>query len=159
MAGEKEGEEGYVKAELVGIYNVAVRRGGVEYVQGAVMLLKGEDWGDQVLPIYIGRVEAESIARALYGIPTQRPMTHDLIVSMLGALGVQVEKVTIDALISDVYTATIVLAQEINGEIKRHYIDARPSDSVAIAVRTGAPIYLNRQLKKYAQSEDQFSKP
>jgi len=149
-------EEGYTKAELVGVYGIVFRSGETEYSYGAVMLLKGEDWGKQVLPIYIGKGEAEAIARAVYGVPTQRPMTHDLIVSMLGALGVKVEKVTIDALISDVYTATIVLAQEINGEVKRHYVDARPSDSVAIAVRAGAPIYLSKQLKRYAQSEEKF---
>jgi bifunctional DNase/RNase len=151
-------EEGYTRAELVGVYGVVYRFGGTRYSYGAVMLLRGEDWGEQVLPIFIGSAEAEAIARAMYGIPVQRPMTHDLIVSMLGALGVRVEKVTIDALISDVYTATIVLAQEINGEVKRHYIDARPSDSVAIAVRTGAPIYVNNQLKRYARSESELLK-
>lgn len=156
MAGSGPVEEGYTRAELVGVYGVVYRFGGTRYSYGAVMLLKGEDWGEQVLPILIGSAEAEAIARAMYGIPVQRPMTHDLIVSMLGALGVRVEKVTIDALISDVYTATIVLAQEINGEVKRHYIDARPSDSVAIAVRTGAPIYVNNQLKRYARSESEL---
>lgn len=153
---DKLSEEGYTRAELVGVYGVVIRSGEAEASYAAVMLLKGEDWEGEVLPIYIGRVEAEAIARAMYGAPTQRPMTHDLIVSMLGALGAKVEKVTIDALISDVYTATIVLAQEVSGQVKRHYIDARPSDSVAIAVRTGAPIYLNRQLRRYAQSEEMF---
>ncbi|MEM0023050.1 MAG: bifunctional nuclease family protein [Thermofilaceae archaeon] len=153
---DREGEE-YTRAELVGVYGVVVRSGGAEYSQGAVMLLKGEDWEKQILPIYIGRSEAESIARAFYGVPTQRPMTHDLIVSILGALGVRVERITIDALINNVYTATIVLLHEENSRVRRYYIDARPSDSVAIAVRTGAPIYVNRQLRKYAQSESSFT--
>jgi len=156
MAGSEPVEENYTRAELVGVYGVVHRYGGTRYFYGAVMLLRGEDWGEQVLPIYIGSAEAEAIARAVHGIPTQRPMTHDLLVSMLGALGVRVERVTIDALISDVYTATVVLAQEINGEVKRHYIDARPSDSVAIAVRTGAPIYINNRLRRYARSESEF---
>lgn len=151
------GGEEYIKAELVGIYGVLVRSGGTEYTQGAVMLLKGEDWKEQVLPIYIGRSEAEAIARAFYGVPTQRPMTHDLIISILGALGVRVERITIDALINNVYTATIVLLHEENGRVRRYYIDARPSDSVAIAVRTSAPIYVNKQLRRYAQSESSFT--
>lgn len=159
-----EGESGagsreYTRAELVGVYGMVVKSGDAEYSYGAVMLLKGEDWGSQVLPIYIGRTEAEAIARALYGVPSQRPMTHDLIVSILGALGVKVEKITIDALINNVYTATIVLLQEGDSRMRRHYVDARPSDSVAIAVRTGAPIYLNEKLRRYAQDEDSFANP
>ncbi|MCS7104408.1 MAG: bifunctional nuclease family protein [Thermofilaceae archaeon] len=155
MEGEIK-EEGYTRADIVGVYNITMKSGNVEYPYGAVMLLKGEGWDQLVLPIYIGSTEAESIARAMYGWSTPRPMTHDLIVSMLGALGVKVEKITVDALIEDVYTATIVLTQEVNGRVKRHYIDARPSDSVAIAVRTGAPILLSEKLKTYAQDERKF---
>lgn len=158
MSEGKEPGEKYVEAELVGVYSIMVRSAGVEYPYGAVMLLKGREWGDQVLPIYIGKPEAEAIARALYGVPTQRPLTHDLIVSILESLDIKVEKVTIDAMINNVYTATIVLLQEINGRLKRHYIDARPSDSVAIAVRMGAPIFLSEQLRAYAESEEKFSK-
>jgi len=152
----EEGLEEYTRAELVGVYRVVYRTGDATSY-GAVMLLKGEDWGDQVLPIYIGGVEAEAIVRGLYGYVSKRPLTHDLIVSILGALGVRVERVTIDALIENVYTATIVLLQEQDSKPRRYYIDARPSDSVAIAVRTGAPIYVNKQLRKYAQDERLFS--
>ncbi|RLE86521.1 MAG: bifunctional nuclease family protein [Thermoprotei archaeon] len=150
---ELKGGEEYTNAQLVGLYSLVIRTGGIEY-PSAVMLLKGEGWGDYVLPIYIGRPEAEAIARALYNVATQRPMTHDLIISILDTLDVKVEKVTIDALLNNVYTATIVLCQEVNGKIKRYYVDARPSDSVAIAVRANAPILINEKLRKYAVNEE-----
>ncbi len=151
--------EGYTRAELVGVYEMVVKAGEFEQARAAVMLLKGEDWGDLVLPIFIGEAEARAIARALYGVPTQRPMTHDLIVNILGALGVRVERVTIDAMVNSVYMATITLVQEGEGSrVRRHYVDARPSDSVAIALRVGAPIYVNENLKQYAQSERGFEK-
>ncbi|MEM1508400.1 MAG: bifunctional nuclease family protein [Thermofilaceae archaeon] len=154
---EEEYREKYIEAELVGVYSIMVKSAGVEYPYGAVMLLKGREWGNQVLPIYIGKPEAEAIARAFYGTPVQRPLTHDLIVSILESLDIKVERITIDALINNVYTATIVLLQEVNGKLKRHYIDARPSDSVAIAIRTGAPIFLSERLKVYTESEERFS--
>lgn len=150
---EREGEEEYISAQLVGLYSLVIRNGGIEY-PSAVMLLKGEDWGEYVLPIYIGRPEAEAIVRAVYNVATQRPMTHDLIVSILDTLDVRVEKVTIDALLNNVYTATIVLRREIDGRVQRYYVDARPSDSIAIAVRANAPILINEKLRKYAISEE-----
>lgn len=150
----ESGSGEYVKAELVGIYNVVTRAGG-RVVSNPAMLLKGEDWGSQVLFIYIGKAEADAITRGLYGVATPRPMTHDLIISMLGALGARVERVTIDVLIEDVYTATVVLVQEIDGKVRHFHIDARPSDSVAIAVRAGASIYVHRRLREYAQDEEE----
>lgn len=152
---EAEGrEERYTQAQLVGLYSLVIRSGDVEYPSAAVMLLKGEGWGDYVLPIYIGRPEAEAIARAVYNVSTQRPMTHDLIMSILDTLDVRVEKVTIDALLGNIYTATLVLRREANGRVMRYYVDARPSDSVAIAVRAKAPILINEKLRKYAVSEE-----
>jgi len=158
--GSEEGElhEEYTNAELVGLYSVVVREGRLEYPSAAVMLLRGEEWGDYVLPIYIGQPEAEAIARAVYNVATQRPMTHDLIVSILDALDVRVEKVTIDALLNNIYTATIVLTREVDGRVRRYYIDARPSDSVAIAVRARAPILINKRLRKYAVNESSLKK-
>ena len=70
--------------------------------------------------------------------------------SMLGALGVTIEKVTIDALINNVFTATIVL----NESGKSIYVDARPSDSIALALRANAPIFVARRLIKNAIPKD-----
>jgi len=154
---ELEGGEKYTNAQLDELYSLVIRIGGIEY-PSAVMLLKGEGWGDYVLPIYIGMPEAEAIERGRRNIITQRPMTHDLIISILDTLDVKVEKVTIDALLNNIYTATIVLRQEVNGKVKRYYVDARPSDSVAIAVRTNAPILINEKLRKYAIAKKEFLK-
>ena len=149
MGSEEKSLEEYTKADVIGVYAASIH-GFISYV----MLLKGIDWDDLVLPIYIGAPEAMAIDHALKGYQPRRPLTHDLIISILGALGVSVEKVTIDALIENVYTATIVLTREENGKKVRYYIDARPSDSVALALRAGAPIYVANRLKAYAISEE-----
>jgi len=133
--------EGYSRADVLGVYEVDAPGGGAY-----VVLLEGEDWNGYILPIVIGMPEASAIQSALQGIVPERPMTHDLIVSMMGALGVNIERVTIDALINNVYTATIVLK---SGE-RQVYVDARPSDSIAIALRAGAPIYVAERLKRNA---------
>ncbi|RLE76747.1 MAG: bifunctional nuclease family protein [Thermoprotei archaeon] len=134
----------YSKAEILGVYEVNPPRGAF------VVLLEGEDWNGYVLPIMIGMPEASAIQAALEGYIAERPMTHDLIMSMLGALGVTIEKVTIDALINNVFTATIVL----NESGKSIYVDARPSDSIALALRANAPIFVARRLIKNAIPKD-----
>ena len=134
----------YSKAEILGVYEVNPPRGAF------VVLLEGEDWNGYVLPIMIGMPEASAIQAALEGYIAERPMTHDLIMSMLGALGVIIEKVTIDALINNVFTATIVL----NESGKSIYVDARPSDSIALALRANAPIFVARRLIKNAIPKD-----
>ncbi len=145
----------YTKAELLGVYPIRIQG----LIPGFVMLLRGEEWDGKILPIYIGSAEAMSISWALRGVKPERPMTHDLLVSILGTLGIDVEKVTIDAMIGNIYTATIVLKKDENEKTSRFYIDARPSDSVAIAVRTGAPIFLANILEKYAREEEELLPP
>lgn len=144
--------EEYSKADLLGIYVTNIM-GFTNYV----MLIKGIDWDDLVLPIYIGPPEAAAIEWGLRGVQAKRPMTHDLIVNMFETLGVKVEKITIDAMINNVYTATIVLSREDNGRVRRYYVDARPSDSIAIAVRAGAPVYVANRLKEYAVPEESIT--
>lgn len=144
----------YTRAELVGVYPVVI---GKERIPSFVMLIEGMDWGGRVLPIFIGVSEAIAIDRAIKGLRLERPMTHDLIVNILDELEVRVEKITIDALLENsIYTATIVLSREENGKTQHYYIDARPSDSVAIAVRTGAPIFVASHLRKYAKDQSEL---
>lgn len=148
-------EEGYIRAEVMGVYPVVI---GNQQIPSFVMLIEGIDWGGKVLPIFIGINEAIAIERALKGIRTERPMTHDLLVNILEALAIRVEKITIDALLENsVYTATIVLAKSTGDKEQHYYIDARPSDSVAIALRTGAPIYVATHLKKYARDQSELA--
>ena len=110
-----------------------------------------------VLPILIGEPEALSIQMALEGVKGQRPITHDLVMSMLERVQYEVEKVTIDGLISTVYTATIHLRNMVEGRVVT--VDARPSDSVAIALRAGCQIYVDKSLKSQMVSKDSLKLP
>lgn len=121
-----------------------------------MVLLGSEEWKDKVLPIFIGIPEAMSIQAVLENVELERPLTHDLIVSILHTIGVKIERVTIDGIISGIYTSTIVLKDERTMKDRRWYVDSRPSDSIALALRFGSPIYVSRSLYKYTVPLDQF---
>ncbi len=89
------------------------------------------------LPIWIGPWEANAIAMRLQGVEPERPLTHDLIVTMMRDLGVVVREVDIVDLEAETFIARIVLEE--GGRL--HEVDARPSDALALAVRTGAPVF------------------
>jgi hypothetical protein len=91
-----------------------------------------------VLPIWIGLLEASSIATAIENITTPRPMTHDLLKNILDNLGVTLVKIEVNDLRDNTYFALLHL--DVEG--KRLVIDSRPSDAIAIALRTGAPIFV-----------------
>ncbi len=92
----------------------------------------------RALPIWIGSAEASAIIRKLEKLSVVRPMTHDLVVDIVKKTGYQVEKVEINDVEKDTYYATIYLVNK----DKTLYIDARPSDAIAIAMRADAPIYV-----------------
>ena len=101
-----------------------------------IVLLKTAE-GNKFLPIWIGHPEAAAILMKLQGASTPRPMTHDLVTSMLGELDAQVVRITVTELRENTFHATITIQQ--NGtEIE---VDSRPSDAIALAVRAEAPIY------------------
>jgi hypothetical protein len=103
-----------------------------------VLLLQESEGLGRTLPIFIGAPEATAIAFALQGMDTPRPMTHDLIRDLLDALGADVIRVVITELKAATYFAEIVLqhgAREIP-------VSSRPSDAVAVAVRTGTPLFV-----------------
>jgi bifunctional DNase/RNase len=101
-----------------------------------VVILKDSD-GDRYLPIWIGPWEASAIAMRLQGLTPERPLTHDLFAAAIDALGVRIERIIIAALSEETFHARLVLARP-EGEVE---IDARPSDALALAVRTNARIY------------------
>lgn len=106
-----------------------------------VVILQEKD-GERILPIWIGKPEAESIVAHLSGVRRERPMTHDLIQSLLAALGGVLQQVHITKVVESTFYAELhVLA---GGET--HVVDARPSDSIAIALRVGAPIFAAEDL-------------
>ncbi len=109
----------------------------------AVFLKPKEETADsKVIPIFIGPLETHAITSVLDGITPPRPMTHDLIMMFIPVLGAQVIKVTIDEIIDNTFYAKISIRKD--EEI--FLIDARPSDSIAIALRAEAPIFITQSV-------------
>ena len=106
--------------------------------QDQVIVLK-EKGGDRQVPVVIGFMEASSIKIKISGVDVPRPMTHDLLLNVVGALGGSLERVLIDKLVNNTFHAKLEIKTK-EGEIK--LIDARPSDSIALAVRFKAPIFV-----------------
>lgn len=114
-----------------------------------IVILKDLEDKD-VLPIWIGLLEASSIATAIENIQTPRPMTHDLLKNILDQLGVKIVKIEVNDLKDNTYFALIHL----DVENKRLVIDSRPSDAIAIALRTGASIFVDEGVISRAAKVD-----
>ena len=108
-----------------------------------------EDNTGLLMPIYIGHPEAFSINAVLKNETMPRPMTHDLVVSMLTRLGAEIEMVLIDDNIDNIYYARLLLKKD--GSIME--FDARPSDCIALALRNGAPIMIRDKVLRDAVIE------
>ncbi|AHH97044.1 bifunctional nuclease family protein [Kutzneria viridogrisea] len=106
----------------------------VELPANSPILLLREANGDRYLPIWIGQAEATAIAIELQGVRPARPLTHDLLKDVIGALGRQLQQVRITDLQEGTYFAELVF----EGDIR---VSARPSDSVALALRVGVPVH------------------
>jgi hypothetical protein len=112
--------------------------------QPVVILRPVDDDGAEarLLPIWIGHPEATAILLALQDVEPPRPMTHDLLNSVISSLDHLVERIEITRLEEGTFYAAIVL----RGEEQSIAVDARPSDSIALAVRTGSPIYVAEEV-------------
>jgi len=106
--------------------------------------------GDQAVPIWIGLLEATSIASALRDIKFDRPMTHDLFKNFIDNLEMVVSKVEVCDLKDNTFYARIYF----ESKDKRFDMDARPSDAIAIAIRFGAPIYVDDKIFEKSQMID-----
>ncbi len=113
-----------------------------------VVLLRETVGERRVLPIYIGGEEAKAIALALEKIATMRPMTHDLMKDLLDALEVHVALIEVTELRDNTFFAEIELVQA----GRRQRVSSRPSDAVALAVRTGSPIFASEGVLDAAAS-------
>jgi uncharacterized protein len=119
-----------VEMELIGVR--------VELPTNAPIVLLRETEGEhRTLPIFIGGPEATAIAFALEQVETPRPMTHDLMKDMLDGLGIRLDRVVVTELRESTFYAELHLAS--NGQT--HVVSSRPSDAIALAVRTGTTIY------------------
>ncbi len=121
-----------------------------------IVLLK-ETGGDRYLPIWVGAVEATSIAFAQQGVQPPRPLTHDLITDLLKSLGAVISSVHLTELRDGIFYSLINIE---GGES----VSARPSDAISIALRSGAPILASEELLDEAgieipdQSDDEVEK-
>jgi bifunctional DNase/RNase len=102
-----------------------------------VVILKDPTSG-KYLPIFIGPCEAEAIAVKLQGMTMERPLTHDLLKSVIAELGGRVRHIIVNDLRQDTFYAQIVIEQD--GQVRT--IDSRPSDAIALAVRLDVPLYV-----------------
>ena len=109
----------------------------IEYPTNQPIVLLRESRGKRYLAIWIGAMEATAIAYALEGVTTPRPFTHDLLRITTEALGANVARVTVTELRESVYYADLVL----NQNDQELHVSARPSDAIALAARTGAPLF------------------
>ena len=116
--------------------------------QHRVVVLKDVN-SERYLPIWIGPCEAEAITVKLQDMPTPRPLTHDLLKSVIRELGGRVVHILISDLRQDVYYARIVI--DVAGE--QIEIDSRPSDAIALAVRVSVPIFVADSVMDRAATE------
>jgi bifunctional DNase/RNase len=114
-----------------------------------IVILRDKD-GDRVLPIWVGIFEANAIALQIENVTTPRPMTHDLLRNVIQDLKASVERVVVSDVQDNTYYAMIYLA--LNGETLA--IDARPSDAIALALRTRAPIFVEERVVDHARTVD-----
>ena len=121
-----------------------------EKTKSPIIVLKDET-GNNVLPIVIGIMEASSIAAQLEGVDFPRPMTHDLLAQTIQKLGATVDRIEITDIINDTFYANIHLAA---GD-QAYILDARPSDSIALALRMNARILVDEEVfVKTSKRED-----
>jgi uncharacterized protein len=132
----------YVPVKVRGVYFVSTITG-----PQAVVFIAADN--DKMVPIYIGLAEAISIDIALRNETTPRPMTHDLMKSIMDNFSIKIDKIIIDDLDEQVFYARLML-KDTGRDIE---IDARPSDCIALAVRTNASIFIDPEiLEKVAVS-------
>lgn len=121
---------------------VSVAKLGLDSVSNTYVVVLQEQGGDRMLPIWIGRPEAESIAMQLSGEKRVRPLTHDLCHALITGLGATLRRVQVTRIQDATFYAELHLSR-MGASI---VVDARPSDAIAVALRLGAPIFVHEAL-------------
>jgi len=119
------------------------------FTNSPIMILKDVN-SDKAVPIWIGLLEATAIASELENIKFSRPMTHDLLKNVMDAMNIQVTRIEVCDLRDNTYFALIHLKHE----GREQQIDARPSDAIALALRTKAPIFVSELVIQKARRVD-----
>jgi bifunctional DNase/RNase len=132
---------------------VVVSRLGLDSTTQSYVIVLQEKGGNRLLPIWIGQPEAESIVMEMHKIRRARPLTHDLCKSLILGLGGALRRVQITRMEKSTYFAELHIAR--GEEVVQ--VDARPSDSIAIALRLAAPIFASEALLTALDSEEEES--
>jgi bifunctional DNase/RNase len=117
-----------------------------------IIVLRERD-GERVLPIWVGVFEANAIALQIESVQTPRPMTHDLLKSVIDELGGRLERIVVSELKDNTFYATLRLRSP-KGALT---LDARPSDAIALALRSGARIFVEESVIQSARSLEDVS--
>ena len=131
------------------LVEVKVQSLGLDRSSNTPVVILEELDGERVLPIWIGPAEASAIAMQLADMEYSRPLTHDLLVAVLNGLGGSLQKVIITRVEKSTYYADLIIHRD--GEVIS--VDARPSDSIAVALRVDAPIFAQDDLLERATIE------
>ena len=121
---------------------VLVSRLGLDSATNSYVVVLQERGGTRLLPIWIGQPEAESIVRHMHSVKNARPLTHDLVRNLILGMGAQLRRVQITRVEKSTYFAEL----HIQRDDTLVHIDARPSDSIAIALRLASPIFAAEEL-------------
>jgi bifunctional DNase/RNase len=122
----------------------------MDQVTNSPIIILKEVEGDQTLPIWIGLLEATAIASEIEGVKFSRPMTHDLLKNIMDQVDIKINKIEICDLKDNTYYALIHLTNR----GKNITIDSRPSDAIAIALRTQAPIFVSEEVLRKSRQID-----
>jgi bifunctional DNase/RNase len=114
-----------------------------------IVILRDAD-NQRALPIWVGPVEANAIALQIENVLPPRPLTHDLLRNLLTALDAELRRVVI----SDLHASTFYAYLELNQRGETIYLDARPSDAIALSIRTKAPVFVDTRVLDEAKSTD-----
>jgi uncharacterized protein len=128
-----------------------VSRLGLDSATNSYVVVLQERGGTRLLPIWIGQPEAESIVRHMHSVKNARPLTHDLVRNLILGMGAQLRRVQITRVEKSTYYAELHIQR---GDSLVH-IDARPSDSIAIALRLAAPIFAAEELLVEPSDEEE----
>ena len=146
---ENNGNDELVKLQVAGITYSQVQ-------QGAYALLLAQEGGPYRIPIVVGIAEAQSIAVRLENIIPPRPMPHDLFVSLSHAFGIELAKVVVSRFDDGVFMSELTFCNDSGISV---VLDSRTSDAIALALRTGAPIYTTREIMEktgFSETESCF---
>lgn len=122
--------------------------GQVEQTDAILVVMRAPELG-QLLVIETGPLEGQAIALEAEGVKTGRPLTHDLMHSMIEGLGARVKEVRIQDFYDETFYAEVVLSETVDG-LRTVEFDARPSDAIALALRAGVPVYVSEEVMEEA---------